>query len=122
MISYDVIGERLKLLQTTQANIAQQWEAVKDLPEDVEENVKQKMDVQTAFAVMQGRIQECRVWREWIERWPRIELAAQLPTEGNTLRHDSIADAKTETQGWKERERTHRGNADQLSAALPDLG
>lgn len=122
MISYDVIGERLKILQTTQANIAQQWEAVKDLPEDVEENVKRKFDVQNAYAVMEGRILECRVWREWIERWPRIELAAQLPTERNTLKHGAISEGKTEAQGRRERERTHRGNADQLSAALPDLG
>lgn len=122
MISYDVIGERLKILQTTQANIAKQWEAIKDLPEDVEANITQKMDVQMAHAVMQGRILECRVWREWIENWPRIEMAAQLPTERNTLKHDAIPEAKTEAQGKHEREQTHRSNADQLSAALPDLG
>jgi hypothetical protein len=121
VISYDALGERLKLLTTTAANIEAMWEQVKDLPDDSEENAKKKLDVMQAHFVMMGRRAEVMVWREWIERWPHIELAAQLPTERNTVRHDAVPDTKTEAQGWRERERTHRGNADTLSAALPNL-
>lgn len=121
MISHGAIMARLAVIDSRHHQLEQVWEQVKDLPDEVEANVARKTETMAALYVSLGRIQECKVWLEWGEKFPHVERADQMPTEGNMLRHDAISDKQTEGQAWREREITHRGNADQLSAALPDL-
>lgn len=120
MISYGQIKARLMVLRKKHGLIDAEWNVVKEL-EETPENMQRKFAVMAALQVSHGRILECQVWQEWGERWPHIERPEQLPTERNTLRHDAISDAQTEEQAHHDREGLHRGNADQLSAGLPDL-
>ena len=121
MIAYGTINARLKVLNDRHNEIDAMWQSVKDLPEDVEDNMRRKFQTMAALQISKGRILECQVWLEWADRWPDIERPDQLPTEGNMMSHDAIPDKKTEKQAKRERELVHRGNADQLAAALPDL-
>ena len=120
MISYDALTERHHQLKLHLDEAEAAWKQCEDLPE-TQENMILQIRTMAALNVWKGRILECELWMQWVERWPRIERAADLPTERNMLTHGAVPDTKTEAQGWRERERTHRGNADQLSAALPDL-
>lgn len=120
MISQGALAERHHMLTLNLRKAEEAWTQVAGLPE-TEENMVLQIRTMAALNTWKGRLLECELWQQWEERWPRIERAEDLPTERNTLRHDSIPEGTTEAQGWRERERTHRGNADQLSAALPDL-
>jgi hypothetical protein len=120
MISYGAIRARQTVLTKNYNLIDAEWQKVKDLPDD-EQTYPRKLEIMGALHVMKGRLLECEVWLEWGEKFPHIERPDQLPTEGNMLRHDAISDIQTEAQAFREREALHRGNADQLSASLPDL-
>lgn len=119
MMSYGALRTRWKLLQTRHHEIEEAWKALEGLPDDDENNLK-RVQAMAALQVSKGRILEVELWQEWGERWPHIERADQLPTERNTVHHGAEPDTKTEWQGKRDRERLHRGNADQLLAALPD--